>query len=181
MCGTWPPSAKLDFWRNRIWTIPHIWGAHCLHTHQIPWKYLDRGQRYGPKNEICNGPSGDGILLAVSILKSVTSVTFRGPSFLCMIVQNFKKMTQRAAELYAILLFLYLHLNLLCQGHNDTGRHAGRRYKWFRSFVSYSISMLTFTMSTMHVYARSCVWHNLRAMVWVAYSLVNETSCDLLL
>jgi len=41
-------------------------------------------------------------------------------TFLYMILQNFKKITQRAAELYAIQLFLYVPLNLHCQRHNDT-------------------------------------------------------------
>jgi len=37
-----------------------------------------------------------------------------------MTVHNFKKITQRSAELYAILLLLYLHLNLHCQRQNST-------------------------------------------------------------
>jgi len=43
-------------------------------------------------------------------------------TFLCMILQNFKKICQRPAELYAILLFFiaYLSLSLHCQRHNET-------------------------------------------------------------
>jgi len=36
-----------------------------------------------------------------------------------MILQTFKKIAQRAAELYAIQLFLHLLLNLHCPRHND--------------------------------------------------------------
>jgi len=39
-------------------------------------------------------------------------------TFLSMILQNFKKIAQRAAELYAIQLSLYLPLNLHCQQHS---------------------------------------------------------------
>jgi len=48
--------AAVHFRMNRTWTIPHIWGAHCLHTHQTAWKYLDRGQRYAPKTKFEIGP-----------------------------------------------------------------------------------------------------------------------------
>jgi len=41
-------------------------------------------------------------------------------TFLFMIVHNFKKITERAAELCAIQLFLYPSLNLHCQRHNNT-------------------------------------------------------------
>jgi len=53
MRGAWQPSTKLDFRRNRIWTIPHIWGAHCLHTHQISWQCFDLEQIYATKTPIC--------------------------------------------------------------------------------------------------------------------------------
>jgi len=41
-------------------------------------------------------------------------------NFLRMILRTFKKIAQRAAELYAIQLFLHLLLNLHCKRHNDT-------------------------------------------------------------
>jgi len=43
-----------------------------------------------------------------------------------MILQNFKKIAQRAAELCAILLFLYLTLNDIANGTATQCRHAGR-------------------------------------------------------
>jgi len=41
-------------------------------------------------------------------------------TFLCMIRQNFTKITQLTAELYVVQLFLYLPLNLHCQRYNGT-------------------------------------------------------------
>jgi len=126
MCGTQPPSAKLDFRRNRIWTSPHIWGAHCLHIYQISWKYLDWGKdmrrKRNSKRAIwrCNSTSG------------FKFDKCRRPyleTFLCMILQNFKKTAQRAAELHAILLFLYLSLNLHSNGTTTQCHHAGHLYK----------------------------------------------------
>jgi len=88
MCGTWQPSAKLNFRRKRIWTISHLKGAYA---HQISWKYLDRGQRYGLQNEIRNGPSGGGILLPVAIMIS--------GAVLCIIVHNFKTRSTAVADM----------------------------------------------------------------------------------
>jgi len=121
MCGTSLPSTKLDFRRNCIWTIPHIYGAHCLHTHQISRKYFDLGQIYDiradifPKTKFEMGPLAAEFYFRFQVDKCHLLGTF-----LCMIQQNFKKIAQCAAELCAILLFLYLPLNLHCQWHNHT-------------------------------------------------------------
>jgi len=55
MCGTWPPSEKMDMQRNRIWTIPHIWKVHFLYIHKISEKYLDWGHKYAPKTKFKTG------------------------------------------------------------------------------------------------------------------------------
>jgi len=69
-------SAKLDFRRNRIWTIPHIWGAKCLHSLNFV-KIFWSGAEICPQNKIRNKPSSSRILLPVPIL---TNVIFRGLS-----------------------------------------------------------------------------------------------------
>jgi len=51
MCGIWPLSAKLDFRRKRLSTIPHFKVDNYLHSHKISLKYLDRLQGYAPKTK----------------------------------------------------------------------------------------------------------------------------------
>jgi len=52
----WPPSAILDIWSGRTWSIPHVVGAHFLLPHQIAWRYLDRRRGYAPKLSLTKCP-----------------------------------------------------------------------------------------------------------------------------
>jgi len=99
MCGTWPPSAKLDFQRNRIWTILYLTGAHCLQLY-IPTKC--------PENTLIGGrdmPVKRNSKLALWRWNSASDSIFhkchvlREPKFLRIIVQDFQKIAQRTAEL----------------------------------------------------------------------------------
>jgi len=123
MCGTWPLSATLDLRRKRIRTISRLGGAHYLHrpTHQISWKCVDRGQRYATEKKFETG----SLAAEFYFLFQFWQQNYCHPSatFLHIIVQNFKKMAQRTAELSYCDSTLSLHrlpLNLHRQRHNDT-------------------------------------------------------------
>jgi len=102
MCGTWLLSAELDFRRKHIWTIPHLGGVHYLHTHQILCKYLNWGQRYAPKRNL-KRPLWQRISTSGSNFDNCHPLG----TFLCIIVQNFKKITQSRATLLWFNFFLH--------------------------------------------------------------------------
>jgi len=108
-------SAKLDFRRNRIWTIPHIWEPIVFIPTKLRENHLiwdrDMPRKRNSERAFWRRNSTSGF----NFDKCHFSETF-----LCMILENFKKITQCAAELYATLLFLYLPLYLHCKRHNDT-------------------------------------------------------------
>jgi len=79
-------------------------------AHQMLWKYLDRMQKYTLKRN-----SKRFLRRQNSTSGSNFDNCHLSGTFLRIILQkNFLKIAQRAAELYAIQLFLYLHLNQHC-------------------------------------------------------------------
>jgi len=108
MCGTWPLSAKLDFHSTPFHTLREL-------IAYMPTKFRENiligGRDMPPKRNSKRALWRRNSTFGFSYDKCHLSGTF-----LYMILLNFKKIAQRAAELYAIQLFLYLH----CQRHHDT-------------------------------------------------------------
>jgi len=101
----WTPSSKLDF-KEIVFGPFHTFGEPIVYISTMPRKRNSKRALWRR-----NSTSGSNF-----------DKCHRSGTFLCMILQNFKKIAQRAAELYkpTIHLFLYLPTNLHCQRHNDT-------------------------------------------------------------
>jgi len=112
MCGTWPPSVKLDFQRKRIWTV----GEPIIYT---PTKFrenifiggIDMPPKQNPKKALWRQNSTSG--------SNFDNCHPLG-TFLCIIIHNFFKNCSMHSWVIAIQLFLHMPLNLRCQWHNDT-------------------------------------------------------------